>query len=124
MIYGVGIDILEVSRLETLRGRYDDPFFTKTYTGAERAAAMERADPIVWFAGRFAVKEAVFKALGVSSAAFRWSDIETLNDAAGRPYVVLRGEAKRAADEAGVRRVFVSLSNDGGFVAAFAVAEI
>lgn len=123
MLHGIGVDILSVSRLETLRGKFDDPFFTKTFTQAEYSEAMARPDPIVYFAGRFAAKEAVLKALGGVEGKFRFNEIETLNDGSGKPYVSLHGLAKETQDANGVKNLFVSLSNDGGYVVAYAICE-
>ena len=124
MIVGIGVDILSVARLENLRGKYDDSFFKKTFTKAEYETGLKRPDPIIYFTQRFAAKEAVFKALNVKSAAFRFNEVETLNDDSGKPYVVLHGEAKRLRDEAGIKRILISLSSDGGYAIAYAVCEI
>jgi len=123
MVYGIGVDIFDTGRLNYPRGQYDDPFFKKTFTEKELEAGISRADPIAYFAGRFAAKEAVFKALHISSGEFRWSDIETLNDDSGQPYVVLHGHAKKHFDDIGAQRLHISLSNDGGSSVAFAVCE-
>lgn len=123
MIYGIGIDIVSIARLEALQGQYNDPFFKKTYTEAEHTAGMGRPNPIIYFSERFAVKEAVFKALHISSVTFRFNEIETLNDGFGQPYVILYGGAKKALVEAGVKRIHVSLSNDSGFVIAYVICE-
>jgi len=124
MIGGIGVDILSDARLSSLRGKYDDPFFRKAYTEKEYDEGMRRADPITYFTERFAAKEAVFKALNISSAEFRFDDIETLNNDSGKPYVVLYGHTKKRFDELGIKNLHISLSSDGGYVAAFAVSEI
>ena len=123
MIYGIGVDIMDIARLETLRGKYDDPFFVKTFTDSERSAALRRRDPIRYFAKRFAAKEAVFKALNGRPDAFRFNEIETLNDERGQPYVVLYGETRKFQELAGIGHIHISLSDDGGFVIAYAVCE-
>ena len=123
MIYGIGGDIISVNRLEDLRGKYDDPFFSKTFTEKEYETGIGRADPVLYFTERFAAKEAVFKALDIDSDKFRFTDIETLNDDTGRPRVVLHGSTKELFDEIGLKSLHVSLSNDGGYAAAFAICE-
>lgn len=123
MIYGIGVDIIYIGRLEDLRGKYDDPFFEKTFSEKEYEAGINRADPIKYFSGRFAAKEAVFKALNMDSGAFRFSEIETLNDGSGKPYIVLYGHTKQFCTEKGIKRLHISLSNDNGFVTAFAICE-
>ena len=124
MIYGIGVDIITSARLNDLRGKYDDSFFKKTFTEKEYEAGLKRADPIAYFAGRFAAKEAVFKALDINSGAFRFSDIETLSDDSGRPYVNLYGHVKERFDGLGAVRLHISLSSDGDYIIAFAVCEI
>ena len=123
MIHGIGVDILSTSRLEKLRGEYDDPFFRKVFTKDEYLSAMGRNDPTQYFAERFAAKEAVFKALNSNSGEFRFSDVETLNDESGKPYVVLYGSVKEYCDIAGISSVLISLSSDVGYAVAFAVCE-
>ena len=124
MIHGIGVDIFASRRIGDMRGKYDDPFFKKTYTDKEYAEGIGRADPVTYFSERFAVKEAVFKALNIKSSEFRWSDIETLNDGSGKPYVVLYGYTKRLNDELGIKSIHVSISSDSGYIAAFAVCEV
>lgn len=124
MIYGIGIDVLSTAKLDDLRGNFDDPFYCKTFTAAEYDAGLKRADPLAYFCERFAAKEAVFKALNISSAEFRFTDIETLNNETGMPYITLYGSAKRLSDELGIKRLHISLSCDGGYAAAFAVCEV
>jgi len=124
MIYGIGVDILSTARLYDPQGKYDDSFHRKTFTGKEYKEGISRTDPAVYFCERFAVKEAVLKSLNIGSNEFRFIDIETLNDDSGKPYVILNGHAKKHCDEIGIKRLHISLSNDGGFVAAFVICEI
>lgn len=123
MIFGIGVDVLNTARLEDLRGKYDDPFFRRTFTEKEYEAGIDRDDPILYFSGRFAAKEAVFKALNIVSSAFRFGDIETLNDDTGKPFVVLHGYVNEYCSEMGIKRMHISLSNDGGYAIAFVVCE-
>ena len=123
MIYGIGVDILSTNRLEDLRGKYDDSFFRKTFSEKEYEAGVKRTDPIKYFSGRFAAKEAVFKALDIDSGAFRFSEIETLNNGSGKPYVVLYGRVKQFCEDKGIKRLHISLSNDKGYVTAFVICE-
>ncbi len=123
MLRGIGVDILNISRLQGFDGDWDDPFFTKAFTAAERRAALGRREPLLFFAERFAAKEAVFKALGLPRDAVSLAEIETLSDEAGRPRVTLYGATLAAFTRAGGGAVSVSLSNDEGLVCAFAVCE-
>ena len=100
----------------------DDPFF-RVYTAAERAEAAASADPLYYYAERFAAKEAVFKALGLDGDHARLNEIETLHGACGRPEVHLYGAIREHALHAGVTAVHISLSGDAPFVIACAVSE-
>ncbi|MEL7658300.1 MAG: holo-ACP synthase [Bacillota bacterium] len=123
MIYGIGVDILDLNRIRVLSPNWNDPFFIKTFTENERKEAALREDPTRYFGGRFSGKEAVFKALRISSDAIRLNEIEILNDIENRPYVNLLSTVKRLAMELGIGKVSISLSNDGEQVISFAISE-
>lgn len=122
MIHGIGVDILSMERLRALMNTPDDPFF-RVYTAAERTEALAAPDPLCYYAGRFAAKEAVFKALSLSGDRVRLSDIETLRGAYGQPTVTLHGELKRHAAAQSITAIHLSLSNDPPYVIAYAVCE-
>ena len=73
-------------------------------------------------AGRFAVKEAVAKALGTGIGEMTWVEIEVVSDESGRPELVLHGAAKRLADELGLREWSISLSHTETYAIGFAAA--
>lgn len=85
---GLGIDIIEVSRIKNLMEKYGDKFFKRILTDNEIAYCKKFPNPEVHFAGRFASKEAYSKAIGTGiSKDFKWKDIEILNDQRGKPYI-------------------------------------
>ncbi|MBV9384505.1 MAG: holo-ACP synthase [Streptosporangiaceae bacterium] len=115
MIIGVGIDVVEIARLEVALNR--------THGLAGRLfAAGERNLPMRSLAARFAAKEGVAKALGCP-AGLRWTDAEVVTDASGRPSLVVRGTVGAAAARSGVRRWHLSLSHDAGIATAVVIAE-
>ena len=118
MILGVGTDLVEIDRVRKACER--DSFVVRTFTELERRQA---GDKISRFAGSFAVKEAVAKALGTGFRAFMPIDIEVARDELGKPYVNLYRGAKALAHELGVERIEVSISNTAEHAMAFAVAE-
>ena len=123
MIFGVGIDIIDPKRIEGTIAP-GDSFLRRTFTGAEREAAPEgEAARLEWYAGRFAIKEAVFKALRDDAPHTRMDEIEALRAADGSPYIILHGRTKDRAAGKGIAAVHVSLSKESGFVCALAVAE-
>jgi holo-[acyl-carrier protein] synthase len=116
MSSGVGIDLLEIDRLERALERH--PRLAKrVFTQAERDYAGERARPARHLAARFAAKEAVVKALGLSGG-FGLAQIEVV---AGEPPTVKLAGA--AADAAAGRRVEVSLTHSHDFAAAVAIVD-
>ncbi len=116
MSSGVGIDLLEIDRLEQALERHPR-LAERVFTRAERDYAEARARPARHLAARFAAKEAVVKALGLSGG-FGLGQIEVV---AGEPPVVrLSG---RAADAAAGRRVDLSLTHSRDFAAAVAIVD-
>ncbi|HOJ19977.1 MAG TPA: holo-ACP synthase [Armatimonadota bacterium] len=115
MIDGLGTDIIEIARIEAAMNR--SPAFSKRlFTEAEVSYCSARGRPAQHFAGRFAAKEAVIKALG---RAVPWREIEILNDERGKPVCTLHGKAREIA--AG-RRVLVSISHCETYSTAVAIA--
>lgn len=113
---GVGIDLLEIDRLERALARHPR-LAQRVFTDAERAYAAARARPARHLAARFAAKEAVVKALGLSGG-FGLRDIEVLE---GRPPAVrLSGRAEEAAAGLAVK---ISLTHSRDFAAAVAMAD-
>ncbi len=89
MVLGLGIDIIEVSRIKGIMEKYGDKFFRRILTEKEIAYCKSyTANPELHFAGRFASKEAYSKAIGTGiNKNFGWKDIEILNDKLGKPYI-------------------------------------
>ena len=115
---GVGIDLLDVERLErALRRR--PRLEARLFTDAEREYAAGRARPSMHLAARFCAKEAVAKALGLTAWSFR--DVEVVATA-GAPQVRLSGSAARRADELGVS-ASVSLSHTETLAGAVALVQ-
>jgi len=123
MVLGVGVDILNTARLNENSLRPGDAFLKAVYSPGEIAEAAARPDPHAYFAGRFCAKEAVFKSLGIGGEHVGLREIEILSDETGRPFVRLGGEIAFAAARRGIEEVLVSLSHDGDFAQAFALAQ-
>ena len=118
MILGVGTDMVEIGRMEKACKR--DAFLKRTFTPMECRQAEGSPSKL---AGNFAVKEAVAKVFGTGFRSFMPGDIEVLRDELGKPYVVLYGGAKTLAEQMGIRKVWVSITNTKEFAVAFAVGE-
>jgi holo-[acyl-carrier protein] synthase len=109
---GVGIDLVEVDRIQALLEKNGDRFKQRVYTAGEIAYCDSCAESAMHYAARFAAKEAVAKALGTGFAeGVSWADIEVLRGGSGAPTVALHGGAARVAAQAGVTRVLLSLTH-------------
>ena len=118
MIYGIGTDLTEISRIRRACER--DTFLTKNFSDEERRQALGSFSKL---AGDFAVKEAVSKAMG-TGILFPLTDIECLRAESGKPYVRISGEAERiVASISPDYRIHVSISNTKELVSAVAVLE-
>ena len=95
-IYGIGTDIIEISRIEKAINQ-TSLFKKKVYTDKEIEHIEKKKNPYASYAGRFAAKEAVSKAFGTWVYGFSLSDIEILNDEMGKPYVMLYNTIKEKA---------------------------
>ena len=119
---GIGVDMLEIARMERVLARRPS-FAKRVFTQAERDYCERLARPAQHYAARFAAREAVLKALGTGfSRGIGLADVSVLNNEAGRPEVVLSGRAKEIAAEQGVREVALSLSYTHDVAVANAVA--
>lgn len=114
-----GIDMIEVNRVRRGLERYGARFADRFFTAAEQAQCGGRAASL---AGRFAIKEAVGKALGTGIGDVAWKDIEVLNDERGRPRLTLHNAAERLAAEQGLQHWAISLSHTRTYAVGVAVA--
>ncbi len=108
----IGIDIVEIKRLEKTSKKWKKAFLEKIYTARELKYSLAKRFPAQHLAARFAAKEAIFKALGeVTSHFVGWKNIEILNDAHGKPVVHWHGDAKKILKSKKIQGALVSLSH-------------
>lgn len=119
MNLAVGVDLLEVERMSRGIARYGSRFCDRFFTPREQEQCGGRAASL---AGRFAIKEAVGKALGTGIGDVAWKEIEVINDERGRPTLVLHGEAAKLAAELGLVEWAISLSHTATHAVGMAVA--
>lgn len=118
----IGIDIVEIKRLEKVSRRWGKSFLKKVYTDRELAYARGKRYPYQHLAARFAAKEAIFKALGeVENDFVGWKNVEILNDATGKPVVHWHGAAERTRKKRGLKGAVVSLSHTENYAVASAM---
>lgn len=114
-----GVDLIEIERVRQGMARFGARFSDRFFTPLEQAQCAGRAASL---AGRFAVKEAVGKALGTGIGEVAWKDIEIVNDERGRPHLTLHNAAGRLAAERGLRHWAISLSHTHTHAIGMAVA--
>lgn len=120
-VVGVGIDLVEIASIALLFSQSGGQFLGRYFTEAELAFVDQDARRMQRLAGRFAVKEAVVKALGTGwGDGISWTEIEVFTLPSGAPSVLLSGGAAEAAVH--VSRWFISISYAGAFATAIAVA--
>ena len=129
MIYGIGVDLVEIARIEAAYVRFGERFARRILSERELAryhARRARSDVrgIAYLATRFAAKEAIAKALGLGMRSpMTWRAVEVLNDASGRPVVAAHGKLEEL-----IRRlrlnVHVSLTDERSLATAYAIAEV
>ena len=122
-VLGIGTDITECLRIAQMIERHGELFVGRVYTAAEIDYCRSRRMATQHFAGRWAAKEAVLKALGTGwRRGISWRDVEVMNAPGGRPQAVLRGGARDVADKLGIRCMLVSISHCRSHATAYAVA--
>lgn len=123
MVCGIGVDVIEIARVERLWKKYGRRLLGRLFTPAELEYCLARARPEASLAARFAAKEAVMKALGLGLGRCRWLDIEVVRSGHGTPGVNLSGAAAGRAAELGVTFWHLSLAHCRAYAVACAVAE-
>jgi len=124
LIFGVGIDIIEVSRIEKQLSRGDDRFQRRLFTDREIAYCERKKFKGLHYAARFAAKEAFLKALGTGlGGGLSWKDVEIVNNEAGKPTLRLDGKARLLAEGLGLTGLHVSLTHVKDTAAAVVIIE-
>jgi holo-[acyl-carrier protein] synthase len=125
MILGMGVDIVDIARVERLLAAHGQRAVQRLFTPNEAAYCGAKLSPAQHFAARLAAKEAAFKALSGSEAAraIVWREIEVVVQSDGRPTLTLHGRAAARAAELGALRFWVSMTHDGGAAHATVLLE-
>jgi holo-[acyl-carrier protein] synthase len=125
MIYGVGIDIVSIPRIERMLDRWGSLFTRRVFTPAETAYCEGRSNPGQHFALRWAAKEAMIKALGAGlGGAIKWTDIEVVNDPSGRPRIEVHNQVKGFFADQSIKAAFVSISHESEYGIAQVILEV
>lgn len=122
-VIGIGTDIVETLRIAQMIERHGELFLRRVYTEAEIDYCSARKAATQHYAGRWAAKEAVLKALGTGWArGIRWRDIEVQNELGGRPHIVLEGGALEVSRRLGIDEMLISISHCRSHATAYALA--
>lgn len=122
-VLGIGTDIVECLRIAQMIERHGDLFISRVFTPGEITYCHCRKQSTQHFAGRWAAKEAVLKALGTGwRRGISWRDVEVKNLADGKPIIALHGGAAEAAEKMGVSQVLISISHCRSHATAYALA--
>lgn len=114
-----GVDIIEIERIKRSINRFGDKMRNRIFTPQEQAACADRFPSL---AGRYAIKEAVGKALGTGIGDVNFTDIEVVNDKRGKPELVLHNNAKTLAAQLGFNQWSISISHTNTHAIGFVVA--
>ena len=110
MIFGTGVDIVEIARFERFLKQGNDALFYRLFTPIEIEYCAGKKQSAQHYALRFAAKESFLKALGTGLRdGLSWKDVEVVNDKLGKPELKLSGRALEMFREAGLKNCFLSL---------------
>jgi holo-[acyl-carrier protein] synthase len=122
-VLGIGTDIVECLRIANMIEKHQEVFISRVYTPDEIEYCSGRKSATQHYAGRWAAKEAILKAMGTGwSNGIQWTDIEIANQMGGKPFVKLAGAAKEIAESRGISEILISISHCRLFATAFATA--
>jgi holo-[acyl-carrier protein] synthase len=122
VIFGVGTDIVELSRVQSIYDRFGDHFVSRLLMDEERRLFDNSNHPVRFLAMRFAAKEATVKAMGTGFAHGVWiRDVGIVSNPWGRPLIIWSARGQRVCEQLGIGDGHISLTDDAGLILAFAV---
>jgi holo-[acyl-carrier protein] synthase len=122
MIYGIGIDIVKIERMEKVVKKWGEKFLTRVFTEGEISYCYKKKIPYLSLSVRFAAKEAFIKAIG-SGIPLSFSDIEVLNSDRGKPFLKVSGKLEDFFEKNQIKKVHLSLSHEHEYGVAVVVLE-
>ncbi|HMK65590.1 MAG TPA: holo-ACP synthase [Thermodesulfobacteriota bacterium] len=124
MIYGIGVDLVKIPRIQAALENWGERFHRKIYTEAEQSYCLSKTRQARYWAMRFAAKEAFSKAIGLGMrGGIRWRDIEVTSNVFGKPELVLHGRARELCQQAGIKSSFLTLSDEAEIAVAVVILE-
>jgi holo-[acyl-carrier protein] synthase len=116
MIFGIGVDLVDISRFEKALEQ-TPKLKERLFTESERGLSNQS------LAARFAAKEALLKALGKAKG-LSFQDVSVVKNEEGKPFFELAGETEKTIRAEGISKLHLSLSHDGNMAVAYVVAEV
>jgi len=124
LIIGCGIDLVKIERIEKIIKKWGDNFIFRVFTSVEREyCEKKKGTKFQSYAGKFAAKEALLKALGLGLREANWKEIEIKNDKLGQPVIDTSGKLKKIASTKGVSKYFISISHTKEYAIAQVILE-
>lgn len=124
MILGIGVDIIEVSRIKASYERFGERFLKKILHNSEVDYCLSHKEPAPFLAARFAAKEAVSKAFGTGiGSQLNWQDMQVARRSSGEPYVILHGGGLTLLESRRAKHVLLTLSHTASHAVAVAILE-
>jgi len=124
LIIGCGIDLVKIERIEKIIIRWGNNFNSRIFTPLERDyCEKKKCNKFQSYAGKFAAKEALLKALGLGLRGVNWKEIEIKNDELGQPIIDTSGKLKNIALAKGVSKYFISISHTKDYAVAQVILE-
>ena len=112
MIIGCGIDLVKIERIEKIIKKWGNNFIFRIFTSLEREyCEKKKGNKYQSYAGKFAAKEALLKALGLGLREANWKEIEIKNNKLGQPVIDTSGKLKNIASIKGISKYFISISH-------------
>ncbi|HER24287.1 MAG TPA: holo-[acyl-carrier-protein] synthase [Candidatus Atribacteria bacterium] len=124
MIVGCGIDLVKIERIEKIIKKWGNNFIDRIFTSWEKEYCEKKeSGKFQSYAGKFAAKEALLKALALGLRKVSWKEIEIKNDQLGQPIIKTSGKLKNIASQKGVCKYFISISHSREYAVAQVVLE-
>jgi holo-[acyl-carrier protein] synthase len=123
MIYGIGTDILRVSRVAKVHARHGERFVERLLHLREQALFLKQKKPDLYLAKAFAIKEAFVKALGTGFIGVAHDEVGSVRGRRGQPQLIFSEKLQKRMNKLGITGAHLSLSDDGDWVCAMVVLE-
>jgi holo-[acyl-carrier protein] synthase len=127
MIFGIGIDAVEIERIQKQLVKNRERFYKSLFTEREIQYCLKKTSnnaQAQCFAGRFAAKEAFLKAIGIGLRnGLNWKDIEIFNDDLGKPNLLLKEKTMKTVEKAAISNIQLSLSHGRNIATAVVILE-